>query len=78
MTDELCPDCGEPLEFDEVDIGVGVQRGNYNCPNCGWAPKQAEDEPEDDDPPRRMTRQERLQAAADAGIDTWEEYRGER
>lgn len=28
--------------------------------------------------PRRPTRAERLQAAADAGYDTWAEYRGER
>lgn len=27
---------------------------------------------------QRLPRHERLQAAADAGVDTWEEYRGER
>lgn len=27
---------------------------------------------------RKLTRNERLQAAADAGVDTWEELRGER
>ena len=27
---------------------------------------------------RRLSRTERLQAAADAGVDTWEEIRGER
>jgi hypothetical protein len=31
-----------------------------------------------DEPPRRLTPHERHQAAADAGCDTWEEYRGER
>lgn len=33
-----------------------------------------------DEPPGvpRLTRYERLQAAADAGVDTWEDYRGER
>ena len=41
------------------------------------------DEPENLDdqekaPPARLTRQERLQRMADAGIDTWEEYRCER
>lgn len=41
MTEELCPDCGEPLEYDEVDIGVGTQRGNYYCPICGWSPRDA-------------------------------------
>jgi hypothetical protein len=25
-----------------------------------------------------LTRHERLQAAADAGVDTWEDYRGEK
>lgn len=35
---ELCPECRKPLDFDEVDIGVGVQRGNYNCPFCYWSP----------------------------------------
>jgi hypothetical protein len=35
-SDEKCPECGEPLEYDEVDIGVGTIRGNYNCPNCLW------------------------------------------
>jgi transcription elongation factor Elf1 len=35
---DSCPECGELLDFDEVDIGVGVQRGNYHCLNCGWCP----------------------------------------
>lgn len=35
-----CPNCNEPLEFDEVDVGVGSIRGNYHCPNCGWEPPQ--------------------------------------
>lgn len=34
----------------------------------------------DDDPPprRKLTRNERLQGLADAGVDTWKEERGER
>lgn len=37
MVDEpKCPQCKELLEFDEVDVGVGTIRGNYNCPNCFW------------------------------------------
>jgi len=32
-----CPKCNEFLDFDEVDIGVGSQRGNYRCPNCFWS-----------------------------------------
>lgn len=37
--DEFCPECNAPLDIDEVDIGVGVQRGNYRCPDCGWDPR---------------------------------------
>ena len=33
-----CPKCGEELNFDEVDIGVGVMQGNWRCDNCGWTP----------------------------------------
>jgi ribosomal protein S27AE len=33
-----CPECGEILQYDEVDIGVGVLRGNTSCPGCGWCP----------------------------------------
>ena len=44
MTDpaasDLCPHCGEALEYDEVDIGVGVQRGNPGCPSCLWTPSE--------------------------------------
>lgn len=29
-------------------------------------------------PRRKPTRQERLQELADSGVDTWEEYRGEK
>jgi hypothetical protein len=64
---EKCPDCGEDLEFDEVDIGVGSQRGNYRCLHCRWTPER-----------RRLTRQEQLEGLADRGVDTWEELRGER
>lgn len=34
-----CPECGEPLEADGVDIGVGIQYGPSYCPCCGWTPK---------------------------------------
>ena len=37
MTEEMkCPKCNEELNFDEVDIGVGIQKGNYHCDVCGW------------------------------------------
>lgn len=41
MPDETkCPICGSEgfdLDYDEVDVGVGVIRGNYRgiCPICG-------------------------------------------
>lgn len=37
---DKCPECGSDLEFDEVDIGVGVLRGNAGCPECHWAPSK--------------------------------------
>lgn len=39
MTDDRCPRCGEPLEYDEVDVGVGTVRGNPGCPSCHWSPQ---------------------------------------
>jgi transposase len=45
MTDEpTCPICGEPLTYDEVDIGVGIQTGNYRCDCCGWYPERDDEE----------------------------------
>ncbi len=51
MPDDICPECGGPLDYDEVDIGVGVQRGNYGCPECGWVPKSLDeiDEPSEEE-----------------------------
>jgi hypothetical protein len=36
---DLCPECGHELEFDYVDIGVGLLHGNPGCPNCHWVPE---------------------------------------
>lgn len=33
-----CLRCGEELDYEEVDIGVGILRGNYFCSKCGWSP----------------------------------------
>lgn len=44
MEKERCPKCATVLEYDEVDIGVGVQRGNYYCQECGWSPRIGTDE----------------------------------
>jgi transcription elongation factor Elf1 len=38
-----CPSCGAQLTFDEVDIGVGVLKGNARCEECGWEPELPED-----------------------------------
>lgn len=40
--------------------------------------EQEQGEREEHEPVRRMTRAERQQALADSGVDTWEDYRGER
>ena len=32
----LCPKCDTVLNCEEVDIGVGTQRGNFRCDQCGW------------------------------------------
>ena len=32
-----CPKCDEELNYDEVDIGVGLMKGNYHCDACGWS-----------------------------------------
>jgi ribosomal protein S27AE len=40
--EEKCPRCGSDLEYDEVDIGVGIQRGNPGCPDCHWVPGEDE------------------------------------
>lgn len=35
---DKCPRCGEKIEYDEVDIGVGTLRGNAGCQACHWTP----------------------------------------
>ncbi len=41
-----CPKCGEELDCDEVDIGVGTLKGNYRCPNrdCGYSDQDSKEE----------------------------------
>lgn len=34
MTEPICPVCGCEMEYDEVDISVGTQRGPAACRNC--------------------------------------------
>lgn len=41
--EDLCPECGADLEYDEVDIGVGIMRGNPGCRDCGWVPPKIDD-----------------------------------
>ena len=31
-----CPKCDSELSYDEVDIGVGLMKGDYHCDVCGW------------------------------------------
>lgn len=35
---DWCPACALPLDYDEVDIGVGTLKGDFRCPDCGWRP----------------------------------------
>lgn len=44
---DRCPRCGEPLEYDEVDIGVGTLRGQPGCPSCHWTPTAVVDAEDD-------------------------------
>lgn len=32
-----CPECNEPAECIQVDIGIGVEYGPPYCANCGWS-----------------------------------------
>ena len=40
----LCPKCNAECWRDEVEIGVGVQFGPWNCPECGWSEGAESDE----------------------------------
>ncbi len=44
MISRLCPVCGSELDYDEVDIGVGIQTGNYRCEICGWYPARDDED----------------------------------
>lgn len=37
MSKEKCPECGEEVERESVDIGIGVVYGPPACFNCGWS-----------------------------------------
>lgn len=39
---DKCPRCGiGEIECDEVDVGVGVIKGNCGCQNCYWTPDES-------------------------------------
>lgn len=39
-----CPECGTPVEYETVDIGVGSQQCTpAECPKCGWFQGYPED-----------------------------------
>lgn len=46
---DTCPVCGAPLEYDEVDVGIGTVRGRPGCPDCHWTPDRNPREKGDDD-----------------------------
>lgn len=58
--------CEDAPEYDEQDVD-GWQLHSFVAPEL-----------EDDTPPRKLTRNEQIEALADSGCDTWEDYRGER
>ena len=62
---DTCRECGHLADDHIQEAGV-VKCTHKNC-GCEWRPTT-----------RRLTRQERLQELTDQGVDTWEEYRGER
>jgi hypothetical protein len=73
-----CEDCGH-----ELDQHARQANGAYRCRSfgCGCEIAAAEDQDDlsDDRPPaRRLTRHEQLEGLADRGVDTWEDYRGEK
>lgn len=69
-----CAWCGEPINDPWTDT-----HAPYCSPEC--ALRAELDSPEDcerENTARALTRTERHQLAADHGVDTWEDYRGER
>ena|ERR1700752_5126205 len=58
----------------------------YRCRQCGQpleecdcgSDEESDEEEEAREDYRRLTRHERLQAAADAGFDTWDDYNGDK
>lgn len=70
--------CGKHHSFEE---GGPLTALFVYCPFCASVLRELNDaDPEEDEPrtARKLTRQEQLEALADLGIDTWEDYRGER
>lgn len=46
-----CQNCGSnQVSRDEVDIGVGVQYGPWQCHDCGWYEGYIAEPPRDDEP----------------------------
>jgi len=36
LFDTYCPECGEGVDRESVDVGVGILNGPYGCFECGW------------------------------------------
>lgn len=71
-----CDCCDRAVPFSELrEVLVMPQTHDSPAEYQGWCPACLE-EAERTRKPR--TRHERLQMAADAGYDTWSEYRGEK
>ena len=44
-----CPQCGNELYREEIDIGVGLCYGPYHCNFCGWVEYDQNARTADDD-----------------------------
>ena len=68
-SEPTCPRCRAWLEADEAEA---------KALSALWDREAADKAEARSRPPTRLTRHEQLEALADHGVDTWEEYRGER
>lgn len=66
--DGRCAECGADLTPDELELLTG-----QICKACAIEPDY-----EYKVTSRKLTRNERLQMAADAGYDTWDDYNGDK
>jgi hypothetical protein len=75
-----CADCGEEFRFNYANAATdGEDEDDYE----EWLDHIIRETADEHDcprdlPTRKLTQQDRMEAAADAGIDTWADYREEK